>query len=60
MTTVKFTRLLNTGDSNDVAITDTNLFIMYAIGSSDGSASKVYTKHTSVGVGVVNFLSGKK
>ena len=59
-TTLKFTRKLNTGDPNDIVISDVDLNILYAIGSSDGDANNNYAKHISVGVGKVNFLSGKK
>ncbi len=57
-TRIQFRRLLNTGDPNDVVISNTNLFLLYAYAPTDGGANRNYAKHTITGRVQVNFLNG--
>ena len=58
VTTFSFVRHLNTGDSNDLAVGNSTLYVLYAMGTSDGDANKNYAQHSSRGSGQVNFMSG--
>ena len=57
-TTFSFVRALNTGDSNDLAIGNATIYVLYAMGTSDGDANNNYAQHTSRGSGQINFMSG--
>lgn len=53
-TTISFRRKLLSKDVNDVNITSEPLYMIYAIGTSDGFGT-AYAKHTETGSALVNF-----
>eukprot|EP01087_Luapelamoeba_hula_P016255 TRINITY_DN4998_c0_g1_i1.p1 TRINITY_DN4998_c0_g1~~TRINITY_DN4998_c0_g1_i1.p1 ORF type:complete len:806 (+),score=48.88 TRINITY_DN4998_c0_g1_i1:147-2564(+) len=61
VTTLSYTRLLNTGDSKDTAIKTTNMYLLWAIGSSKGTLSGNdydFDQHASRGAANINFYTG--
>ena len=58
-TTLSWTRLLVTGDSNDIAITDTSLTLMWGFGTTDGINLTDYDIHPEgdYGCTTVDFLT---
>jgi hypothetical protein len=55
VTTITFSRKLNTGDPYDIVFGNSSLFLLWAYGSTDGSGTS-YPKHASTGAGKVNLL----
>ena len=56
VTTISFSRLLNTGDSKDVVIGNSSMFLVWAYATTIGSGS-TYPKHSATGSAMVNFLN---
>eukprot|EP00026_Physarum_polycephalum_P003901 Phypoly_transcript_03918.p1 GENE.Phypoly_transcript_03918~~Phypoly_transcript_03918.p1 ORF type:complete len:670 (+),score=101.12 Phypoly_transcript_03918:219-2228(+) len=59
-TTITFTRLLNTGDAKqDLPILNTEMHLIWAIGSGPVSTQSSFAVHTNRGAAQVNFFTGK-
>ena len=56
VTTISFSRLLNTGDSKDTVIGSSSIYLVYAYATAVGSGT-TYPKHSATGSGLVNFLN---
>eukprot|EP01114_Cavostelium_apophysatum_P023357 TRINITY_DN876_c0_g1_i1.p1 TRINITY_DN876_c0_g1~~TRINITY_DN876_c0_g1_i1.p1 ORF type:complete len:1084 (-),score=247.29 TRINITY_DN876_c0_g1_i1:17-3268(-) len=56
-TTFSFRRKLVSTDTKDVSILNKKMYLVFAYSSSDGSGS-TFQKHTTTGVGAVNFIAG--
>ena len=56
-TTFSFVRYLDTLDSNDVTITNSSIYLVYALGSTDPDGNNNYQQHYTTGSGSVNFLA---
>ena len=50
-TVLRWTRLLNTGDSNDITITASSMTLMWGIGNADGTSTTSYLQHPNGGYG---------
>ncbi len=57
-TVLTFSRYLSTGDSQDLSINDSTIYLLYAYAPTDGDANNNYAQHSVRGVGTVNFMSG--
>ena len=57
-TKLSFSRYLDTGDSRDVTLNDTTIYVLYAFAPTDGDSNNNYVQHTVRGVGAINFMSG--
>ena len=55
---ISFSRNLTTGDSHDIAINDSTIYLLYAYAPTDGDVNNNYAQHSVRGVGTVNFMSG--
>jgi len=56
VTYLHFQRLLNTGDTHDIPVTNTNMFLIWAYATSDGTSGTSYPIHTSAGSQQLNFF----
>lgn len=57
-TTLKWRRKLITSDTYDLDIADRDIYLLYALGSSDGRSSGSYSEHSEKGIVRMNLKTG--